>query len=237
MMTKKRESEVVRVDDAPIASEDGTKKKAGGPFSDPRFLFFIFALLPVRTLFAHQWLTMPEYVLRSYPAGVADRMEYLVDSINPTVIFFGVPLITALTKRVHVLKMMIIGTAVSATSTFLLGFGQYTPLLIAYFVVFSVGEALWSSRFYEYAAELAPPGRTAEYMGVASLPWFVAKSTTGLYSGFVLEAFVPKTGAQNPTTMWMIYGAIAVATPLALVLGGGWLRAGMTAPKPAPAPG
>ena len=38
-----------------------------GPFSNVRFLFFIFMLLPVRTLFVHQWLTMPEYILRAYP--------------------------------------------------------------------------------------------------------------------------------------------------------------------------
>jgi MFS family permease len=49
-----------------------------GPFTNPRFIFFIFMLLPVRTLFAHQWLTMPQYILRAYPEGIADRMEWLV---------------------------------------------------------------------------------------------------------------------------------------------------------------
>src|SRR5262249_53962222 len=32
------------------------------PFLDARLIFFIFVLLPVRTLFAHQWLTIPDYV-------------------------------------------------------------------------------------------------------------------------------------------------------------------------------
>ena len=44
-----------------------------GPFGNARFLFFIFMLLPVRTLFAHQWLTMPEYILRSYPKRSATK--------------------------------------------------------------------------------------------------------------------------------------------------------------------
>jgi proton-dependent oligopeptide transporter, POT family len=201
------------------------------PYKDVRFLFFIFALLPVRTLFAHQWLTMPEYVLRSYPHDVADKMEWLVDSMNPLVIFFGVPTLTALTKRFHVLTMMIVGSLVSAAATFLLVPGPHTGMLIAYFVVFSIGEALWSSRFYEYAADLAPPGRVTQFMGVASLPWFVAKATTGIYSGYVLEAFVPKEGPQRTGTMWLIYGFVALLSPLSLVLARKWLRSGMAEKK------
>ena len=202
------------------------------PFRDARFLFFIFALLPVRTLFAHQWLTMPEYVLRSYSQEVADKMEWLVDSINPAVIFFGVPTITALTKRFHVVTMMIVGSLVSAASTFLLCFGPSTSLLITYFVIFSIGESLWSSRFLEYSAELAPEGRVAQYMGVANMPWFAAKTTTGLYSGWVLERFCPATGPQRTGTMWLIYGAIAMASPLLLIAGRKWVQSGM-APAPA----
>ena len=222
MMSKKTEAAVVRSD-----VEDKSSGGMGAIFKDKRFLFFIFALLPVRTLFAHQWLTMPEYVLRSYPQDVADRMEWLVDSINPIIIFFGVPTITAFTKKYHVLTMMIIGSGVSAASTFLLCTGANTSLLITYFVIFSIGEALWSSRFYEYAAELAPPGKTAQYMGVASLPWFVAKTTTGFYSGFLLEKYVPKEGAKNGEMMWLIYGIIAMASPILLLSARKWVLAGM----------
>jgi MFS family permease len=224
LMTPKAAAAVVR------GEAGGAGEKAGmgsSPYKDRRFLFFIFALLPVRTLFAHQWLTMPQYVLRAYSQQVADRMEWLVDSTNPIIIFFGVPILTALTKRYNVLTMMIIGTSVSAVSTFLLVPGPSTAMLISYFVLFSIGEALWSARFYEYAAELAPEGRTAQYMGVASLPWFVAKTTTGLYSGFILEAFCPKEGAQRTGTMWLIYALIAVSTPIALLAARRWLRAGM----------
>lgn len=236
MMTKRVESQVVRKieagDEAEAAvsgvkSADVAKAKAKSPFKDPRFMFFIFMLLPVRTLFAHQWLTMPEYVLRAYPQNIADRMEWLVDSVNPIIIFFGVPLLTALTKRYHVLTMMIVGAGVSAAATFLLSGGPNTGMLIGFFFVFSIGEALWSSRFMEYAAELAPPGRTAQYMGVASLPWFVAKATTGLYSGFMLEHFCPKDGPKNTGTMWLIYGAIALLSPIGLLLARKWLLVGM----------
>ncbi len=241
-MTKKAEAQVVRregdaakVEDDKAGYRDSAKKSVAtptkSPFKDTRFLFFIFALLPVRTLFAHGWLTMPEYVLRSYPHEIADRMEWLVDSVNPLIIFLGVPTITALTKRFHVLSMMIVGSLVSAVATFLLVPGPHTGMLLAYFVVFSIGEALWSSRFLEYAAELAPPGRVAQYMGVANLPWFLAKTTTGFYSGVMLEHFVPKDGEQRTGTMWLIYGVIAMASPVSLIAARKWLRAGMDAKK------
>ena len=117
---------------------------------------------------------------------------------------------------------------VSAAATFLLVPGPHTAMLITYFVVFSIGEALWSSRFLEYAAELAPEGRVAQYMGVANLPWFVAKMTTGFYSGFILEHFVPKDGEQRTGTMWLIYGVIAMISPVSLIVARNWIRAGLT---------
>lgn len=243
LMTRAAEAMVVRRIAAatagssiPTSVETSTSAPAGrtSPFRDPRFILFIFALLPVRTLFAHQWLTMPEYVLRCYPRAIADRMEWFVGSVNPLVVFFAVPLFAALTRRFHVLTLVIVGSFVSSAATFVLCFGVHTSTLVGYFVVFSIGEALWTSRFLEYASELAPEGRVAQYMGVASLPWFVAKMTTGFYSGFVLERFVPKGGPTNAGTMWLIYGSFAMSSPIVLMLARRWLRSSMPGPASAP---
>ncbi len=197
-----------------------------GPFSNPRFLFFIFMLLPVQTLFAHQWLTMPLYVLRAYPEGVGDRMEWIVNWINPGIIFFGVPIATAITRRTNVYTMMIIGTAVSALPTFLLTTGPSLTTLITYLVIFSIGEALWQPRFLQYAAELAPEGKVAQYMGLANVPWITAKMTTGLYSGWILAQYCPETGSKDTETMWLIYAFIALLSPIGLLLGRKWVMAG-----------
>jgi MFS family permease len=191
--------------------------------------------LPVRTLFAHQNLTLPGYVLRAYPKEVADRMEWIVNWVNPVIIFFGVPLLTALTKRFHVYTMMIVGTAVSALPTFLLCLGPSLPTLLAYLVLFSIGEALWSARFYEYASELAPAGRVAQYTGLALVPWLVAKGTTGLYSGRLLAKYVPEHGPENSATLWLIYGVVATMTPIGLLLARGWVMRGARSATSAPA--
>ncbi|MGM9991442.1 MAG: MFS transporter [Candidatus Bruticola sp.] len=193
-----------------------------GPLADKRFLFFIFMLLPVRTLFAHQWLTIPDYVFRCYPAEVADKFEWLT-GLNPLIICIFVPLFAALTHKVKVIDMMLIGTFVSAATTFLLVPGPDLTRLVLYLIIFSLGEALWSSRFLEYVAALAPSGKVGAYMGLAGIPWFLAKFTTGLYSGTVLDIFVPVQGIQHSGQMWFIYALVAMISPIALLLGRRWL--------------
>ena len=237
LMTRKAEAGRLRPDVAPAAT--GPKRPplarlrsymSDGPFGNLRFLFFIFMLLPVRTLFAHQWLTMPEYILRSYPSWVGDKMEWLVNWINPMIIFVGVPLATVLTRRFRVYTMMMVGSLVSAVPTFLLCFGPNLTLLLSYFVLFSIGEALWSARFLEYASELAPPGRVAQYMGLAQVPWLLAKGTTGLYSGYLLATFCPPNvpaDRLHTGTLWLIYALIAMISPIGLWLARGWVERGL----------
>lgn len=202
------------------------------PIMDARFLFFIFALLPVRTLFAHQWLTMPAYVTRAFPAEVGARVEW-IQGLNPMIIVVAVPALAALTGRIRVVDVMIGGTLVSAAATFLLSAEPNLSLLIAYVVVFTMGEAIWSSRFLEYVAKLAPAGRVGVYMGLAGLPWFLAKTVTGFYAGDMLDAFVPEGGGGSPGTLWTIHGAIAMISPIALIAGRRWLLARDAAEKPA----
>lgn len=196
------------------------------PILDGRFLFFIFILLPVRTLFAHQFLTMPDYVTRAFPPEVGRYWEW-VYAINPVVIVIGVPLIAAMTQKRSVVDMMIVGTAVSAFSTFILVPHTSVTLLVMYMVIWSLGEAIWSSRFLEYVADIAPAQRVGIYMGIAGIPWFLAKAVTGFYAGGMLERFVPTVGPQNPGALWAIYGLIALASPIGLVVARRWVSRGV----------
>lgn len=196
------------------------------PFLDSRFIFFIFILLPVRTLFAHQFLTLPHYVIRCFPEAIGARYEWF-QGLNPLIIVIFVPLIAAFTRKVNVVTMMIIGTSLSAVTTFILVPGPHLGTLIAYVIFFSLGEAAWSSRFLEYVADLAPAGQVGAYMGLAGIPWFLAKATTGLYSGIMLTAFIPANGLHDSGTLWMIYGCIALISPVGLILGRKWVQRGV----------
>jgi POT family proton-dependent oligopeptide transporter len=197
------------------------------PFLDARFIFFIFVLLPVRTLFAHQWLTLPDYVMRCFPANVGARYEWF-QGLNPVIIVIFVPLIAALTRKVNIINMMIIGTSISAVTTFILVPGAHLWTLITYVVMFSFGEAVWSSRFLEYVANLAPAGQVGAYMGLAGIPWFLAKATTGLYSGHMIAKFLPEGGSPDHSgTMWLIYAFIALISPIGLIIGKRWVQKGV----------
>ena len=169
---------------------------------------------------------MPDYIFRVFPAEVAAKFEW-INGINPFIIVIFVPLIAMLTRNVSVFKMLIIGTSISAATTFLL-IGQQPSLtmLILYVIIFSLGEAAWSSRFYEYVGDLAPVGQVGAYMGLAGLPWFMAKFTTGLYSGSMLSHFIPKEGVQHPGEMWLIYAFIACISPIGLILTRKWIEGG-----------
>jgi dipeptide/tripeptide permease len=199
------------------------------PFLDARFIFFIFILLPVRTLFAHQFLTLPDYVMRCFPANVGARYEWF-QGLNPLVIVIFVPLIAALTRRVNIITMMILGTLVSAVTTFMLVPGPNLGTLILYVVLFSFGEAMWSSRFLEYVADLAPAGQVGAYMGLAGIPWFLAKMTTGFYSGHMIATFMPREGPQRSGELWLIYACFAMLSPIGLLIGRRWVQRGVSTP-------
>jgi proton-dependent oligopeptide transporter, POT family len=206
------------------------------PFFDSRFIFFIFILLPVRTLFAHQWLTLPDYVMRCFPpeTGIGARYEWF-QGLNPVIIVIFVPLIAAFTRKANIVTMMIIGTSISAVTTFILAPGPNLWTLIVYVTLFSFGEAVWSSRFLEYVANLAPAGKVGAYMGLAGIPWFLAKTTTGFYSGLCIDKFMPSYfypagGPQGSGKMWFIYGCIALISPIGLMIGKRWVDKGVHEP-------
>jgi len=229
------EAQKLRPDDEGVVAESRryeaelpflTRLQAG-PFGDARFTFFIFILLPARTLFAHQIHTISLYIERAYPKSVQDWNETFSNTVNPLVVFVVAPLVAFFTARVSMLSLMLVGTLVTALPTFLLCLGEHWETLLLYMIIFSIGEALWQPRFYQFAADLAPPGKMGAYMAAANIPWLIAKFTTGLYAGWMLDKFCPETGERRTDILWGIYGLIALISPIGLWLARNWLRAGL----------
>ena len=194
-------------------------------------MFFIFILIPVQTLFAHNWLTIPYYLDRAFAGTGVSRYFEVFSNLNPILIFVLSPLIAALTARRNVYKMMIAGTFVMALPTFLLALGPNVYLFLLFILLMSVGEAMWQPRFLQWVAEIAPEGKTGLYMGIGQFPWFLTKMLTSLYSGYVIARYCPKPGLglpMNTGTMWLMYALIAMISPVALVLARKWMAKGMT---------
>ena len=198
------------------------------PLRDRRFLFFIFALIPVQTLFAHNWLTLPQYCSRAFSGIVSENYEFFVN-FNPLLIFVLTPLVTAFTARKNTYTMMIWGTLIMAAPTFLLVLGPNITTLFIYLIIMTFGEAMWSPRFLQWIAEIAPKNMTGIYMGIGQFPWFLTKVITSLYSGWFLMQYCP-AGAppeeMQTETMWCIYGLIAMISPVVLLLARNWMVKG-----------
>ncbi|HVN33059.1 MAG TPA: MFS transporter, partial [Thermoanaerobaculaceae bacterium] len=195
------------------------------PLRDARFAFFVFILIPVQTLFAHTWLTIPLYLNRAFVPWVSSRFE-LFSNLNPLLVFILAPLVAALTAKKDPLDMIQWGTLVMAVPTFLLVLGPSPWALFAYVTLMTVGESMWQPRFYHFITELAPPGRTGAYVGIGQFPWFLTKVITGFYAGWFLKHYCPANGPQRTSQMWLIYACIAMVSPIALLLARRWLRSG-----------
>ena len=206
------------------------------PLKDLRFLYFVFILIFVQTLFAHNWLTIPQYTSRAFQGQtyfgienfIEDNFEFFVN-LNPILIFILAPMAAALTSKKDTYNMMIIGTFVMAAPTFILALGPNLYTLLAYISLMTLGEAMWQPRFLQWVAEIAPKNMTGIYMGIGQFPWFLTKVITSLYSGWFLMNYCPADvlpSDMNTETMWFIYGLIAIVSPVGLFLAKGWMKKG-----------
>ena len=165
--------------------------------------------------------------------------------INAILIIVLAPLVGALTQRIASYRMVIIGSIICTIGVFImalpadwfvpvansmfgsaLGHGYlrltgavhpYYVMSAFYLTVFSVGEAFYSPRVYEYAAAIAPPGQEASYGALAYIPFLVGKLLIGT-SGWVLAAFCPEQGECRPAMLWLIFACAASVAPLGLLV-------------------
>jgi hypothetical protein len=212
-----------------IAITEFLRHRPEHPFRDKRFSFFIFILIPVQTLFAHNWLTIPYYLDRAFAGTMVSQYFEVFSNINPILIFIFAPIVAGLTARANVYKMMIYGTIVMAVPTFLLTIGPNIYLFLLFILIMTIGEAMWQPRFLQWIAEVAPKGMTGLYMGVGQFPWFLTKVITGFYSGWFLMKYVPLNtppSEMNSETMWFFYGLIAIISPIGLILAKKWMIKG-----------
>jgi len=186
-----------------------------------RFMLLMVLLSLVRLMFQHMHFTWPKYVTRvegdAFPVGT-------IWSLNSLGILFLVPLATALTRKLPIFPVLLLGATISAASPFMLCFGSSLEVQVAMIAVLTIGEALWSPRLYEYNVAIAPAGQEATYVGLAKLPFFLAKLVVTPMSGWLLASYCPAEGARDPATLWAIVGITTIAGPLGMWLLQGWIR-------------
>src|SRR5947207_13341617 len=206
-----------------------------------RLLVFFLFIGFLKAIFLQMDYIFPKFGIRElgFNAPVGK-----LSAINAIVIILLVPIVGALTQKFAAYRMVIIGGVICAAGVFIMAlptqwfvsaangvFGQwlghaylglqgsihpYYVMSALYLIVFSIGEAFYSPRVYEYAAAIAPPGQEASYGSLAYLPFLVGKLLVGT-GGWFLAAFVPEHGPRRPGTMWLIFALAASVAPIGLI--------------------
>src|SRR5438445_5755901 len=207
-----------------------------------RILVFFLLIGFLKAIFLQMDYVFPKFGIREL--GLYAPVGKLAN-INAIMIIILVPIIGALTQKSAAYRMVVIGGAICAAGVFImalptewlvsvangvmgqwLGYGYlglhgsihpYYIMTAFYLIVFSVGEAFYSPRVYEYAAAIAPKGQDASYGSLAYLPSLVGNLLVGA-SGWLLAAYVPEHGPRHPGTMWLIFAVAASVAPVGLVL-------------------
>src|SRR5262252_3134183 len=210
-------------------------------------LFFVFIGF-LKAIFLQMDYVFPKFGIRELGANAPVGK---LSSINAIVIIFLVPIVGALTQKFAAYRMVVIGGIICAAGVFIMALptewfqaaanspiGQwlgrgylglhgnihpYYVMAALYLIVFSIGEAFYSPRVYEYAAAIAPPGQEASYGSLAYLPFLVGKLLVGT-AGWLLAAFVPEHGPRHPGEMWLIFALAASIAPLGLILFRNYIR-------------
>jgi MFS family permease len=213
-----------------------------------RLLVFFLFIGFLKAIFLQMDYVFPKFGIREL--GVNAPVGKL-SAINAIVIICLVPIVGALTQKFAAYRMVIIGGVICAAGVFIMALptqwflpaadsavgqwlghgylglrGSIHPYYIMaglYLVVFSIGEAFYSPRVYEYAAAIAPKGQEASYGSLAYLPFLVGKLLVGA-SGWLLAAFVPEHGPRHPGTMWLIFALAASVAPVGLIVFRSYIR-------------
>ena len=77
-----------------------------------------------------------------------------ITSINPFLIIFLDPLAAPLSFYMNAYTQILIGRLISGISPFALAISPSFPASIILVTLLSIGEALWSPRFYDYTVSI-----------------------------------------------------------------------------------
>jgi len=207
-----------------------------------RLLAFLLLIGFLKLIFLQMDYVFPKFGIRELGNGAP--IGHL-SNINYILIIILVPIIGALTQKYSAYRMVVVGGVICAASVFVMALptpwfqrsaqgliGQwighgylgvqgsihpYYMMIAIYISIFSIGEAFYSPRVYEYAAAIAPKGQEASYGALSYIPFLIGKLLVGT-GGWLLAAFCPAHGPRHSGMMWLIFALAASVAPIGLVV-------------------
>src|SRR5271168_295423 len=154
-------------------------------FRNRRMLYFLVALIPVQVVFFQLTSTLPLFLVRNL--HLPESVFGTVFTLNTLMIVaIEVPLNTAMAHWSH-RRTLMLGALLYA-----IGFGSYAvvtgpPGVFAGVVIWTFGEMILMPGSSAYAAEIAPPERRGEYMGLYTMSFSIAFSCGPFLGAEILQ--------------------------------------------------
>ncbi|WP_395742823.1 MFS transporter [Prosthecobacter sp.] len=210
-----------------------------------RLLMFLAVIGLLKIVFSIMDGVLPTFLERELGVEGGQRAGR-ANAVNSVLILILAPIAGILTRKIPAYPMVIVGGFITALSFIFLALpqsvfqdladgplGQWIirgyfawqgpahPLfltVVLWQVVFSIGEAFYSPRVYEYAVSIAPKGQEASYAALSAVPLLMGKIATGTIFGWLLIRYCPQEGPRDTATMWSIVGGLVLLAPLLLLL-------------------
>jgi POT family proton-dependent oligopeptide transporter len=182
-------------------------------FGNFRFMLFLVIFSGFWAMFWHVFYALPFYVkdFLKYP-----RFEVIETVDAMTIIVVTIPA-TALARRLRPLAAMVLGFILATACWFIMGSVPTITGAVLAMMLFALGEAIQSPRFYEYVANLAPSDQVGTYMGFAFLPIAIGTFIAGWSSGYLVKHYV-EGGNPNAPHMWYVVGAYGVVSTILMIV-------------------
>jgi MFS family permease len=207
-----------------------------------RLLAFLLLIGFLKIIWVQMDYVFPKFGIRELGDGAPIGQ---LSSINFILIIILAPVIGALTQKFPAYRMVVVGGVICAGSVFIMALppawfataangwpgslighkylgvqgavNPYYVMIAVYIAIFSLGEAFYSPRVYEYAAAIAPKGQEASYGALSYVPLLLGKLLVGP-GGWLLAAYCPEQGPRRSDIMWLIFALAATVAPVGLLL-------------------
>ena len=176
-----------------------------------RFMWFLVLFSGYWVVYWQMYITLPGYI-HGYISKGAD-VEMVLVTVGLTVICLTLAM-NIVTRKIRAFNAVILGTVVSSASWIILVLRPTVHGAVISLFVLALGEIIQAPRYYEYIAELAPPGQQGTYMGFAFLPIGIGSLIGGWFGGKLLHHFGEVT--HQPARIWWCITAVGLATALLL---------------------
>lgn len=176
-----------------------------GALADPRLLAALLGLLPLSMLFFQIDSTLSLVTVNHL--HLAPAMFGLIATINTLLIVaVEIPLNHATSGWSH-RRTMVLGALFTAVGFGLIGLARGFPMLAFTTVIWTIGEMITSPGISAYIADIAPPARRGEYMGLFMMTWSVA-FIVAPWAGTHLLAEL------GPHLVWPVLGGLGVLSAI-----------------------